>query len=128
MGFNSGRHYWEVTLDIYGTEEDIFVGICKQDIKLNAHGCETPNSTWGWQCTSGRKMSPMSDGRAHAQSYGDYSKIGEKIGVLLEFNSNGTCNLSFYRNGLNLGRAFDNIPANTYYPCVSMLNNEETEV
>ena len=29
MGFSSGRHYWEIKIDAYGHEEDIFVGICK---------------------------------------------------------------------------------------------------
>jgi hypothetical protein len=28
LGFTRGTHYWEVTLDCYGTEEDIFVGVC----------------------------------------------------------------------------------------------------
>ena len=51
MGFNSGRHYWEIKIDVYGHEEDIFIGICKKDIKYNAHGVETPNSTYGWTCT-----------------------------------------------------------------------------
>ena len=59
MGFKTGRHYWEVKIDEYGTEEDIFVGVCKKDIKLNMHGIESPGTTWGWQCTSARKMWPI---------------------------------------------------------------------
>ena len=35
--------------------------------------------------------------------------------------------LTFFRNGLYLGVAFDNLPYGcTYYPCVSMFNNGET--
>lgn len=29
LGFSSGRHYWEIKLDHYGHEEDIFIGIGK---------------------------------------------------------------------------------------------------
>lgn len=29
IGFSTGRHYWEITIDIYGTEEDIFIGVCR---------------------------------------------------------------------------------------------------
>lgn len=61
MGFNSGRHYWEITIDVFGTEEDIFIGVCKSETKLAAHGVETPGAAWGWQCTSSRKIWPHSD-------------------------------------------------------------------
>lgn len=63
LSFKSGKHYWEITIDVYGTEEDIFIGICKPEIKYNLHGCETPGTSWGWQCTSARKMWPTHDNR-----------------------------------------------------------------
>jgi hypothetical protein len=85
MSFSAGRHYWEVRLDHYVDVEDIFVGIAKPSVKLNAHAVETPGSSWGWQCTSARKMWPGEGGRATATAYGDYIKIGETVGVLLEF-------------------------------------------
>lgn len=61
VGFAKGNHYWEVTLDCFGTEEDIFIGVCKDHFKVDRHGCETPNMAWGWQCTSSRKMGPSSE-------------------------------------------------------------------
>lgn len=35
LGFSSGRHYWEIKLDAYGHEDDIFIGVCKQEVKVN---------------------------------------------------------------------------------------------
>ena len=29
-GFNSGKHYWEVTLDMFHAPQDIFLGVCKK--------------------------------------------------------------------------------------------------
>lgn len=62
--------------------------------------------------------------------FGDYIKIGENVGCLLEFSPHGTASLTFYRNGNLVGKAFDNsLPADiVYYPCVSMYYNEETLV
>ncbi|MFN9908602.1 MAG: hypothetical protein ACK56F_21160 [bacterium] len=36
--------------------------------------------------------------------------------------------VTYFRNGVNLGKAFDNLPTNVIlYPCVSLYNNEETD-
>lgn len=73
-------------------------------------------------------MWPSSE-RVQSQSYGDYSKLNEIIGVLLEFRaSDGVASLTYFRNGNSLGKAFENIPPGTYYPLVSMFNNEATDV
>ncbi len=52
--------------------------------------------------------------------YGDVSKIGDKIGLLLEFNEVGL-DVSYFLNGMNMGIAFSGLPKNTYFPCVVML-------
>ena len=63
------------------------------------------------------------------EPYGDYTKIGETIGVLIDMRDDGSGGqLTYFRNGLSLGRAFDNLPGNQMlYPCVSLYNNEETD-
>ena len=71
-------------------------------------------------------MWPNESGRPLAAHYGDYMKIGEVIGVLLEFNE-GKGSLTYFRNGKSFGKAFD-LPSGKYFPCVSMLNNEQTNV
>ena len=48
MGFSLGKHYWEIKIDHFGTEEDIFIGICKSSISLTKHAIETPGGGWGW--------------------------------------------------------------------------------
>jgi hypothetical protein len=55
-------------------------------------------------------------------------KIGEIVGVLFEFDAKGLGHLSFFKNSKLIGKAFDNIPADTYYPVVSLLNNEDINV
>ena len=54
------------------------------------------------------------------ERYGDYSAIGDTIGVLLEFNKEGLGTLTFYKNGKSFGVCFDQMPPNTYYPCVAL--------
>ena len=130
IGFESGKHFWSVKLDEYGHENDIFIGVCRRDannkpLNLAGHVLES-NAAWGWVCTNGAKRWPGNLG-SNGQAYGDYSKIGEELGVLLEFKLDAV-HLTFLRNGVSLGVCFDNIPAGeTYYPCVSMFNNEATE-
>lgn len=52
--------------------------------------------------------------------YGYSAKVGDIIGVLLEFRaSEGT--LSFYRNGARCGVAFSGLNG-TFYPIVSLLS------
>ena len=126
VGFSSGRHYWEIKLEAYGHEDDIYIGICKQDTNCNTIAWEGGTS-WGWLCTGAKKVWPGSIGIS-AQEYGEYAKIAEVLGVLLEFGDDQVGHLTFYQHGRTLGKAFNNIPPGTYYPCVSLNNNESTEV
>ena len=54
------------------------------------------------------------------ERYGDYSAIGDTIGVLLEFNKEGLGSLTFFKNGKSFGVCFEQMPPNTYYPCVAL--------
>ena len=57
------------------------------------------------------------------ERYGDYSAIGDVIGVLLEFNKEGSASLTFFKNGKTFGMCFDGMPPNTYYPCVALTSS-----
>jgi SPRY domain len=73
---------------------------------------------WGYICLCARKCGP----EGVLTKYGQSAKIGDVIGVLLEFRG-GVGTLSFYRNGAKCGEAFSNLTG-TLYPAVSLLYGE----
>lgn len=54
------------------------------------------------------------------KEYGNRKQAGDKIGILLEFNEQGTGKMTFFKNGKLLGSPFTKIKPGTYYPCVSL--------
>ena len=53
IGFNQGRHYWEIKLDLYHSEQDVFAGVCphqKQEKMVDL------SDVYGWICTFDRKL------------------------------------------------------------------------
>ena len=95
IGFDIGRHYWEVTIHTLVDPEDIYIGIAKNNIGLYTRATES-GWFWGWICAAGRKFESTPVGNQSSQ-FGEMCKIGDVIGLLLEFN-NGIGSLSFYRN------------------------------
>ncbi|KAM3135484.1 negative regulation of SNARE complex assembly [Paramecium bursaria] len=118
LAIGSGRHYWEIKIDKYVDEEDIFIGIAKKDIDLYVQPTSSQQMFYGYICLCGRKFG--ADGQV--QNYGYNSKQNDIIGVLLEFR-NGLGTLSFYRNGVKCGEAFNNLQG-VFYPALSMFYGE----
>jgi tripartite motif-containing protein 9/67 len=50
VGFNSGRHYWEIKLDTFVDLEDILIGVARRNIELSMKNWDN-GSFWGWICT-----------------------------------------------------------------------------
>ncbi len=48
VGFNSGKHYWEIKLEHYSTETDIFAGVCP---KQRCEQLIELIDVYGWICT-----------------------------------------------------------------------------
>ncbi len=48
--------------------------------------------------------------------YGDVCKMGDKVGILLDFKDSGL-DVSFFVNTIYFGVAFKNLPKDSYYPC-----------
>lgn len=95
IGFDSGSHYWEITIDAFVDLDDIYIGIAKSNISLYSPVTES-GGFWGWIATGDRKFESSPAGKK-ITNYGGNSKIGDIIGVLLEFH-HGMGSLSFYRN------------------------------
>lgn len=49
VGFNSGKHYWEIKLDMFNELEDVFVGITKRNVNLYQRATDV-SMWWGWLC------------------------------------------------------------------------------
>lgn len=80
---------------------------------------------YGWFALESKKFhrAPNSGGNGRADDYymSNQGEFGDVIGVNLSFDKgSGMGTLSFYKNGQDLGPAFDNIPPGTYYPLLSM--------
>ncbi len=50
IGLDSGRHYWEIKIDRYVNDEDIFIGVAHKDVPLYTRPPET-GQFWGYLCT-----------------------------------------------------------------------------
>ena len=117
MGFSSGRHYWEIRLEMYCSEQDVFAGVCPRQ---RSESLVELNDVFGWICTFDKKLSRTEGKHYVMERYGDYGQIGDVIGVLLEFNKEGLATISFYKNGRSFGPCYERMPAQTYYPCVAL--------
>lgn len=83
VGFDTGTQFWTMAIDIYGHEKDVFIGVTRMEpnqvglLNYSKHLIES-GACWGWMCTDGTKIGSTVQG---SQVYGDYSKIGEELGV-----------------------------------------------
>mmetsp|Transcript_14190 Transcript_14190/g.14262 ORF Transcript_14190/g.14262 Transcript_14190/m.14262 type:complete len:215 (-) Transcript_14190:41-685(-) len=111
---NSGRHYWEVKLDNFPNDEDIYIGIAFKEINLYSNPPDS-GMFWGYICSVGKKCGP-----GFVEDYSAAARTGDVIGVLLEFKGeNGI--LSFLKNGMELGPAFVNLTG-TFYSAVYLFH------
>ena len=121
MGFNAGRHYWEIRLEHYASEQDVFAGVCP---KQRCESLVELVDVYGWICTQDKKLVRAEGKPVAMEHYGDYSSIGDTIGVLLEFSREGTASLTFYKNGRSEGLCFSGMPPQTYFPCVALAGTD----
>ena len=98
IGFDSGQHYWEITVDAFVDLEDIYVGVAKHNIGLYTRATDT-GWFWGWIWTGDKKFESTPWGN-HLSTFGGMWKLGDIVGILLEFN-NGIGSLFFYKNKVN---------------------------
>lgn len=74
--------------------EDLIVGIAFRDIDLYEYPSEE-TTFYGYVCCAARKLSIGEENG----SYGESCVVGDRVGVMLEFDEK-ECKLSFYRNNV----------------------------
>lgn len=126
QGYSSGRHYFEVTLLTEPMEFSIIVGVCTRNSDDEKNMKLDIKNFYGYILSEGKKTNVLGMGNSRGindnemVNYGEICEIKDNIGVLVEFEFNGVY-VTFYRNKINLGKAFCNLPKNKkYYPAVKL--------
>ncbi len=55
LAMSSGKHYWEIKIDKFVDEEDLFIGIARKEIDLYVQPTTT-GLFWGYMCLCARKF------------------------------------------------------------------------
>lgn len=114
-GFKTGRHYCEFIFNTEPTEKAIIIGICltRNDFYFSI---SDPKGFWGFVPSDKKKIGYNEKGTIEKSAYGSICKLGDSVGILMEFTSKGL-DISFFVNKICEGVAFRNLPFQTYYPC-----------
>jgi hypothetical protein len=113
-----GKNYCEITLDTEPYERSVIVGVSlkRTDFNLNPNDMR---GYWGFVLSDCKKVSNNAQGKVELTEYGDVCKIGDKIGILIDFNALGV-DISFYINKINMGVAFKSLTQGTYFPAIAL--------
>jgi hypothetical protein len=115
---HDGRYYWEVRLDNFAEEDDLYIGVA--DKGINGQACPThAGPYWGYMPLYAKRFSGEQTGSLI--DYGYAHKIGDVVGALLTIRK-GVGELSFYRGVSSCGRAFENIKV-PVWPVFSLLGS-----
>jgi hypothetical protein len=118
QGYSIGKNYCEVILDTEPYERSVIVGVSlkRNDFNLNPNDVK---GFWGFVLSDCKKVTNNAQGKVELTEYGDVCKMGDRVGILVEFTGQGV-DISFYINKINMGVAFKSLPQNTYYPGVAL--------
>ena len=119
-GYYRDVSYTEFILETEPDERGIIIGV---SLARDDYGLDEITKFWGYILSDGCKVSNDTQ-----KDYGKVCKLGDKIGVLMEFNeNNNTLSVSFFVNGENQGVAFEGLEKNVYFPS-AVLYYEGTKV
>ena len=116
QGYNSGKHYCEFVLQTEPYERSVIIGLSTKRTEFHLNSSEM-KGFYGFILSECKKVSNNATGKVELVEYGDVTKIGDRIGIMMEFGTGGL-DVSFYINKINMGVAFKGLPINTYYPSV----------
>lgn len=118
-----GKWYYEVKLLTYG---QIRIGWCNDtcNIPTNTYsGVGSDNDSWAYD---GSNQKAWNGANGSGTRYGEYWNNGDVIGTILDLEAK---TISFYRNGNDMGVAFNSIPVgNGLYPAVSVQKKQKVLV
>jgi hypothetical protein len=116
QSYSTGKHYFEVFLETEPYERSLIIGVTTSRSEYNFNP-SVVKGFYGYVLSECKKVSSTPSGKSELIEYGDITKMGDRVGVMLEFTSSGL-DISFYINKINMGVAFKNLPYNIYYPAV----------
>jgi hypothetical protein len=124
-GYNCGKNYCEFILDTEPYERSVILGVSlpRTDYVLSTGDMK---GFWGFVLSECKKISNNTSGKVEAIEYGDITKMGDRVGIMIEFYPSGV-DISFYINKVNMGVAFKNLPLTTYHPA-AVLGFDGTKV
>ena len=121
IGYNCGRHYYEIKLLTDPMIRSIVVGLAIKKDEKNLFSYEM-NKYYGY-ILSDMKKTEIDYNQGEQENmidYGEMCSINDNIGILYDCRDDGV-NIIFYRNKKNLGIAFNKLPKDfIYYPTVEM--------
>ena len=114
-GFKLGKRYIEFILESEPIENNIMIGV---SLKRKNYKYEQAKDFYGYilsQC----ELVWNEANTVVVKEYGIQTKIGDKIGMLIELGKNER-EISFYINEVAFGVAFKDLPMDVLYPCVCL--------
>ena len=120
IGYNSGRHYFEIFLLTDPMIRSVVVGFCNKKDDKNFFSVDI-HKFYGFILSDMKKtVVNFGEGGENMVDYGEVCNINDKIGVLFDSKDDGVY-ISFYKNDKNLGVAYEKLPNNVkYFPTVEM--------
>ena len=119
--FCKGKKYVEFFLETEPIENSVVIGLCLKRFDYNLY-INDPLDFWGYNLSDCKKISYNQSSKYESVKYGEPTKFGDRVGILLEFSSIGL-DVSYFINKINMGIAFKNLPIRQYFIAVGLKFN-----
>lgn len=103
----TGKYYWEVTCD---NTSYALVGVSTGEFNVQSRYIGSTSTSWAYYCETGRVYNNSVN-----KGYGSQIRNNDVLGVLLDLNNK---TLSFSKNGIILGIAFEGLPNTYLFPTI----------
>jgi len=121
IGMSSGKFYWEWSIGFTNSSSNqSLLGIAQASAVLSSSYASVGAYGWEYYSNSGQKFHNGSN-----VSYGDAYTIGDVIGASFDAD-NGK--LTFYKNGVSQGEAYNSLTSGSYYPSSSLYGTSLVEL